>query len=53
MKWEEMLPFFMWAGAFQLVLLITAIEEGAISLFLLGLVPLGIGIWFGVVASRR
>jgi hypothetical protein len=53
MKWEEMLPFFIWAGAFQVILLITAIEQGAISLFLLGLIPLGIGTWFGVSASKR
>ncbi len=53
MKWDEMLPFFLWAGAFQVGLLITAAEEGAASLFLLGLIPLGIGIWLGVRASRQ
>jgi hypothetical protein len=53
MKWEEMLSFFIWAGAFQVILLITALEQDAISLFLLGLIPLGIGTWFGVRASKR
>ncbi len=53
MKWSEMMPFLIWSGVFQMALLITAIERGAIDIFLLGLIPLCIGVWFGTAAYRR